>query len=277
MQRHVAVVVVALLACAGTPTSSQHPTDEASPAPVRSLDHCQLAHQPLSPLDVAIAIDISASTLDASGFDVDSDGVVGELAANQIFPRSTDPGDSLLAAQVSAAKDLVSELSNDETRFSVIAYSGATPTRPERRTTDSLVVSELSSDPVTLRHAIDGVLAHGSKGGLVFSAGMNGALETLTASPSAGASRKVALFMSAQAYPIILGVTRGKRADPRMQEAAQGAIDAAVRFHTFGLGEAASTPEPHTLSRIAGATDGVYRPVADTSQLSCLLAAALTP
>jgi len=273
-------LLVAMLSCANGPSLITPPESDAAPAPIRLLDHCDPAPpEDLAPLDVAIAIDTSISTMDASGFDTDSDGILGELGANNFWPRSTDPGDSLLAAQISGAKDLVSHYADGGIGFSIVAYSGVSPKNPKRRAVDFFVVSPLSHDATALRGALDGLLAYGSKGGLVFSAGMLGALGTLDTEVAPGKPpRKLVLFMSSQAYPSVLS-RKGSRAhaDPRMQEAARDATDASVRFYTFGLGEAASTNEPHTLSQIAGATGGKYQSVPNTSNLACRLAAALSP
>ncbi|HXK22494.1 MAG TPA: hypothetical protein VMS55_07445, partial [Myxococcota bacterium] len=61
--------------------------------------------------DVMIVIDISGSTKVASGVDVDGNGIVGvnpqfELMPAGTYPEntvSTDPGDSILAAEIKAA------------------------------------------------------------------------------------------------------------------------------------------------------------------------------
>ena len=85
-------------------------------------------------------------------------------------------------------------------------------------------------------------------------------------------SRKVALFMSVSPEP-----RAGKAREPAMSNAARLAIDKGVVFNTFGLGEAAATSTPTSLSRIAGATGGSYRPVSDASTLYCQLLAAVVP
>jgi hypothetical protein len=228
---------------------------------------------------VAIVIDASISTAAASGYDLNANGELGKQPRNKIFPTSTDPGDSLLAAQVAAAKQLVTHFASKDSEFSVVAYSGVNPSDPSRRATDYIVESRLSSDPAALHAALDRVLQYGSKGGKVFSAGMFAAVETLTAaSDSHEGSRKLAILMSDSAYPIVLlPGGNSRRADPRMQAAAQQAIDSGVIFQTFGLANAASTKQPHTLGRIAGATGGVFQPVPDVGELGCLLARSLSP
>ncbi|MBW2400529.1 MAG: hypothetical protein JRG80_14805, partial [Deltaproteobacteria bacterium] len=65
--------------------------------------------------DVVLIIDVSGSTKIASGVDVDGDGEVGfdpylELVPPGTYPpdlRNTDPGDSILAAEISAARALL--------------------------------------------------------------------------------------------------------------------------------------------------------------------------
>jgi len=277
MRRVQALLGVLTIACAGGAPSSA-PSASSGRQPTQSLVECSPAPpDQVAPIDVAIAIDVSASTAAPSGFDVNANGQPGEQPRNKIFPTASDPGDSILAAQVAAARHLVAHYAGGNSRFSLIAYSGRNPHDPSRRASDSFVESQLSTDPLALDAALDRVQAHGSRGAKLFSAGMTAAIETLTAAAPAN-SRKVVLFISESAYPIVLSSKDDpQRADPRMQTAAQSAIDAKIVFHTFGVGEAASTQEPHTLSWIAGATGGKYHPVADARQLGCSVASALAP
>ena len=79
--------------------------------------------------DVMLVIDISGSTKVASGVDVDGDGEVGinpqfELLPPGTYPAdtvSTDPGDTILAAEVAAADALIASL--DRTAASASASS----------------------------------------------------------------------------------------------------------------------------------------------------------
>ena len=82
--------------------------------------------------DVMIALDVSQSTQYPSGADVDGDGVVGENPAEGLyapgeFPEGTvctDPQDTILAAEVAAARALVRGLSADRARVGLLTFSG---------------------------------------------------------------------------------------------------------------------------------------------------------
>ncbi len=82
--------------------------------------------------DVVIALDTSHSTRFPSGIDIDEDSEVGfnpnnELIAPGSYPDDvvcSDPDDTILAAEVKAARYLVEVLSAGRTRVGVIAFSG---------------------------------------------------------------------------------------------------------------------------------------------------------
>jgi hypothetical protein len=65
--------------------------------------------------DVILVIDVSQSTKAASGADVDGDGVVGVNPHNELLPPgtfppemlSTDPEDTVLHAEIAAARALI--------------------------------------------------------------------------------------------------------------------------------------------------------------------------
>ena len=289
MKRLRGIVLIALLSCSGvTPPSGRQVTGTSTFATLRPLAECDPAPPgAVGPADVSIVIDASASTSGPSGLDVDLDGTQGQQPRNRIFPESSDSSDSVLAAQVASAKLLVDHYRGTGPRFSVVAYSGTNPRDPGRRASSFFIASGLSTDPAALGAALDRVEAYGSRGGKVFSAGMFAAMETLTdGGNSPSGSRRLVLFISDSAQPIVLENEGASRADPPMKDAAQQAINRGIKFHTFGLPDpvyppgvpgAASAPLPHALSQIAGATGGTYHAVPDFRELGCALASSLSP
>jgi hypothetical protein len=221
------------------------------------------------PLDLAIVIDTSISTLDPSGADVDGDGVVGELelgGQGDRFQASSDPGDSVLSAELGASRWLIAYLANADVRFSLVVFSD-----------EASEVARLEDEQETLANALHEIAGSGGKGTTRFSAGMGLAVDTLTSSSEQMEDRRrVVLFMSDSAYPSFEGADGQRRvADPEMKAAAERAIEASIVFHTFGLGTAARPSARHSLSRIAGATGGQYYAVEDAATLHCQLLAAL--
>ena len=97
-----------------------------------------------------------------------------------------------------------------------------------------------------------------------FATGMGAAIDVLSGDSGRQAvPRRVAFLVSDSPAP------NSKRAGPPLKGAALRAVAEGVIFHTFGLGEAASTTPPFPLSSIAGATGGSYSQVSDPRNLYC--------
>jgi hypothetical protein len=90
-----------------------------------------------SSFDVMIAIDVSESTRATSGADVDDDGQIGEdphegLYAGGEYPDdvwSTDPDDTILAAEVRAARALLESVDPKRVRVGLLTFSGESGSR----------------------------------------------------------------------------------------------------------------------------------------------------
>ena len=156
--------------CTPLPPIGQRTENEVPPPvtivkhPRASLSECGLSPEgELGPLDVAIAIDASRSTVDPSGSDVDADGDIGKPFLGRIGKiydvGSTDPEDSWLYAEVRAARAVVDELAGGDVRFSIVAFSGITPhaTRPAR-TQHAVIEAPLTGNSADLEAAVDRVL-----------------------------------------------------------------------------------------------------------------------
>lgn len=84
-----------------------------------------------TPLDLVILIDTSDSTRTETGADINGNGVVGETIGKfdwaTMLMVNTDPGDSILAAQVMAARRVLDELEPSSTRVWLISFAGSPP------------------------------------------------------------------------------------------------------------------------------------------------------
>jgi hypothetical protein len=281
-----------LLACVGQ-TSINPGTPRRSDPSVRPVSECSsLDLSAIGPLDVAIAIDASRSTVDPTGADINQNGRVGTPqmgTVGLVFDvGSTDPGDSYLAAQVAAARSLIRAAAGPQARFSIISYCGFSPgarqmSSPRRNSprcdSPATAFSSLTIDINELEAALDGVLKVGGSGSTDFTAGMNAAIEVLSATyTTTPPSRRLVLFLSDSPLPVVFGDGKElRRYDPGMKDAASRAIEVGIVFNTFGLGEAAASVPPFALSQIASATGGVYRSVSDPLTLHCDLARSLLP
>lgn len=274
-----------LASCQGTPGPR---IDEL---PVRSPEVCRVTWQDgVGAPDVALAIDTSHSTARPAGVDVDQDGSTGR------FTRSvmTDPGDSLLAAEVSAVRSLLRSGWYGDARFSLVTYAGRThfPGRepPLRLVSgaDGSIRAGLTEDLEILEAELDAVLARGSRGKTNFAAALQLALRTLEETPPPdvpGPRRRIVLFLSDSPNPVVAmpseaqGWSTRRLAYPgaRLAYLARQALRARVPVHTFALGAAARSEPPHALSSLAKLTGGSFHAVGDPARLHCALLSALAP
>ncbi len=234
----------------------------------------------IEPADVVIAIDASASTRDPSGIDVNRNGDVGkpELRRGTIFPAgSSDPGDSILAAQISASRFVAHRLAGADLRWAVLtswAKSGIQGRSVRRVGSDSKVASGLTTDPALFEAGLEEILVTGTQGVNDFYAGMDAANRVLEGS----GRRRIVLFLSDSADPTraIEGERRLSEYMDSLTDVTRQAVDAGNAFHTYGLGKDA-TERPHFLEKIARLTGGEYRGIPDMSGLHCQLLEPLLP
>ena len=135
--------------------------------------------------EILIAIDVSGSTQQPSGIDVDRDGELGLAYELRRAIFSTDPGDSILAAEVKAVRMLVERLAPGlgPTRVGLLSFSGEYVSaeggilsrRPGVR-----VEAPLSDDFVELGKVLDQILARGSGGSTNFFAAVDRSLLELS-------------------------------------------------------------------------------------------------
>ncbi len=239
--------------------------------------------------DVMLVIDVSDSTKVASGADVDHDGVLGVNPHNELLPPgavpadvfSTDPGDTILHAQVVAARALLGGLDRARVRVGLVTFAGeVSPQTGERKRVDqqdAWLELPLSQDYGALDRALAGILARGPHGatnfaaglrlGIVELAGLSGAMST----PRADA-RKVMLFLT-DGIPT-LPVGKGNREDPGDDEAAlhaaQLAHQAGISINTYALGPGA-LQYPRVVTEMARMTLGTYTPVQSPGDIVTLL------
>jgi Mg-chelatase subunit ChlD len=226
--------------------------------------------------DVMLVLDISGSTAQPSGVDVDGDSEVGVNPSRgldtTLYPdgsQNTDPGDSILAAEVAAADALVATLSRSErVRVGVLSFSGEM--NPQTG----------YSDFASIRARLPAILARGPYGGTNFAAGLRLAIQELaglsgarsTARPEA---RKVVLFLTDGVPTFPIGT--GANPDPGDIEAALSAARlarrAGITVHTYGLGPKA-LENPYAVTEVARLTVGAFLPVQNPGDIVSFLQAA---
>lgn len=246
-------------------------------APIRG--QARSGSEQATDFDVMLAIDVSHSTRYPSGIDVDSDGRVGinpeqELVAPGTYPEGmvcSDPEDTILAAEILAARQLLEILDPRQTRVGVIVFSGLVDldtggrASPEQR--DAVVKVPLTHDFAAVSAALDEILAEGPYGATNFTAAIQLSVVELAglsrsySEPRPGA-RKVVLFLTDGVPTFPFG--RATDSDPEDIEAAISAARlahrAGITINTFALGQQALS-SPLALSEIARITLGSFTPV----------------
>lgn len=229
--------------------------------------------------DVFILIDISHSTRYPSGLDIDEDGETGfnphqELIAPGTYPDDvvcSDSEDTILAAEVGAARLLLEVLDPAHTQVGVIVFSGAvdpeTGERVSSQQRDALVKIPLTRDFKKVGVALDEIIEDGPQGATNFAAAIRLAVVELAgigraySKPKPGA-RKVALFLTDGVPTFPFG--KAAISDPEDIEtalaAARVAKAAGVTFNTFALGQHALA-SPFAPSEVARITRGRFIPV----------------
>jgi len=231
--------------------------------------------------DIIIAIDTSGSTSQPTGVDVDGDGVVGmPLFGATVGSRdlgSTDPGDSILAAEVAAARKLLGGLDPRSTRVGLVTFAGQ-PVEGHpgvlgftRVRLAALTEEPLTSDYKRLYRGLAAVPERGALGMTHMAAGVDQAslellgLEGSLSRPDPESEKVVLFFTDGEPTLPVWGSESGNvRA---VLQSAQRARRAGVRIHSFAIGPDA-LGGPISTVEMAAITDGLFTPVRHPGRLS---------
>jgi hypothetical protein len=231
---------------------------------------------PSAELDVIVVIDTSKSTAAPSSADVDGDGRVGAEMGARSIPvlgrlldlRSDDPGDSILAAEVSAARTLLEQLDADHVRVGIVAFSGD----GDPATRDAFTAVPLTARYDKVVHGLERLLAEGPHGRTNLSAGIAAAALELSGTLAALSeprpdAKRVILFMT-DGEPT-LPVPRDNQRNARLTiEAARSAAAQGIRIDSFAIGaEATSEKATAVLREVAAAAEGRFTAVRQPADL----------
>ena len=241
--------------------------------------------------DIIIAIDLSGSTEEASGTDVDGDGEVGfnpqnELVPDGMYPNdlmSTDPGDSVLAAEIAAARALLSNLEPGRVRVGIVSFAGEVNLQSGRRLRydqrDAWVEVPLTSDFYYVHGALDKILARGPNGATNFSAAIRTSITELAGLTGAKSvarpdAKKLILFLTdgTPSFPFGLANVPDEGDIEAALNAARLAHKAGITINTYAIGPLALT-NPVAVTEMARITVGTYMPVRDPGQIVAFLQA----
>jgi len=219
--------------------------------------------------DVMIVLDVSLSTAESTGVDVNGNGVVGASGLQGLF-RGQDPGDSILAAEVAAARRLLANLDPRSARVGVASFAGDVPQGGGilviggSQMPSALTEQPLTNDYARVERALDAILARGPWGNTHMAAGLDQAtIELLglrgSLSDPNPKSSKVVLFLTdgLPTLPVELNMAENVRAAVR---AAERARRKGIQVHTFAIGQEALSG-PIAPIEMANRTGGVFTPV----------------
>jgi hypothetical protein len=229
--------------------------------------------------DVVFAIDVSQSTSAPSGADVNGNGIVGAPPDHQggglLGLGSSDPGDSILAAEIAAVRRFLTRLDRRYTRVALVSFAGEALETGQLADDPARTEIALGDDYEAMQRALDRVLARGPRGGTHMAAGVDRATIELLGTRSAFSkpdpkSQKVVVFLT-DGVPTLPHADDDAKNILAVLEAATRARRAHVRVFTYGVGDEA-LDGPLALVDLAEITDGGFTPVRDPARLSDLFA-----
>ncbi len=228
--------------------------------------------------DVVIAIDESVSTFDATGRDVDGDGKVGRAGAfpkghpstprvvstgrvslrpvrrrdaNNVWRWSSDFGDTVIEAELLAARRLLEQLDPDTTRVAVITFAGKTN-----------VLSQLTTPDEALE-ALDRYEVHLDWGGTNPTSALLEAVDVFTQpGRSSELRQRTVLLLSDGRLPH----SRRRIVRDRTLRAARLLGQFGIRVHAFSLGSS-SDEAPEFLGKIAKHSGGRFISVENAAEV----------
>jgi Mg-chelatase subunit ChlD len=258
------------------PTAGTLVRNRVDQAPIRGNAVAE-AERPLD-IDVMIVVDISGSTSDPSGIDIDGDRNIGfdprlELVAPGTYPpglKNTDPDDSILAAEIKAAGALIQNLDRTRVRVGVVSFSGMANEaggQVSEDQEDAWLECPLTSDFGRAQAALTNLLARGPHGGTDFGAGVNLAVRELAGLYGARSvarpdTKKIVMFLTDgnPTFPVkTMAVSDPGDVDFALN-AARVAHQAQVTINVYALGEAALR-NPLAATEMSRITLGKYTPV----------------
>ncbi len=223
--------------------------------------------------DVMFVIDTSGSTNEPSGADVNGNGVVGESKLGAVGGLlglgSSDRGDSILAAEIEAARTMLRGLDARSTRIGVVTFAGepdgARTGMFKRRPPRAAVTEEpLTTDYARIERSLERIRERGAYGLTHMAAGVDQSMIELvglrgSVSETDVGSEKIVLFFT-DGQPTLPYENFEADNVRAVLRAADRAKRAGIRIHSFAIG-ADALSGPVATVEMAARTDGVFTPV----------------
>ncbi|HXV35842.1 MAG TPA: hypothetical protein VEC18_01765, partial [Myxococcota bacterium] len=226
--------------------------------------------------DVALVLDTSGSAAEPTGADVNGNGVIGTSQRGRIaslFGGSTDKGDSVLAAEVAAARQILHDLDPRTTRVAVITFAGSDDKGVDAP--PALTRQPLTSDFALAERALEFILRTEPQGQTHISGAVDHTTKELlglfgSRSEKLDDSEKLMFFFT-DGIPTLpygqLALSDNLRA---VRASALRASKGRVRIHSFAIG-AEALEGPIASVELADLTGGSFIPVRHPGELAAVV------
>jgi hypothetical protein len=226
--------------------------------------------------DVALVLDTSGSTAEPTGADINGNGVIGVRQRGRLsslFGSSTDDGDSVLAAEVIAARQILRDLDPRTTRVAVITFAGgdsAKETGPP-----ALTRQPLTSEYARIENSLNFILRTEPHGQTHISGAVDHATTELlglfgSRSEKVADSEKLVFFFTDGQPTLPFGPLAQSDNTRAVRESARRANKAGIRIHSFAIG-AEALAGPIASVELADMTGGSFIPVRHPGELSAVV------
>ncbi len=228
----------------------------------------------LQRFDVLLVLDTSGSTAEMTGADINGNGIIGRGGLRGLF-NPTDPGDSILAAEVAAARQMLRGLDPRNTRVGLVTFAGDPPGQGglfSRRPRKAAITEEaLTSDYARIERALDDVFERGPDGMTNMAEGLDLAWVELTglkgglSEPDRDSEKVILFFTDGQPtlpYEPFFESDNVKA----VLRAADRAKRMKVKIHSFAIGPEA-LDGPVAAVEMAARTGGYFTPVRHPADL----------
>ncbi len=237
-------------------------------------------HGEMRQFDVMLVIDTSQSTEAPAGSDINGNGVVGKIRlggfGSLLARPMTDPGDSILAAEIAAAHQLLRGLDPRSTRVGVVSFAGEANDGGRGfilggRKPPAVTVQRLTDDFSKVEHALRDILIRAPGGNTHMAAGLDQATIELRGLPGALSrentrSEKIVLFFTDGQPTLPYGNGFERDNVDAVLRAANRAARASIQIHSFAIGPDA-LEGPVATVEMANRTDGFFTPVRHPADL----------
>jgi len=204
--------------------------------------------------DVVLVLDESGSTFAASGSDIDGDGGVGRTSSSTGV--STDPGDSIFAAELAAAARLTEQFDAASVRVGLVGFWH-----------ERVVHTPLGAPEVLLGLLRNGAVKAPPNGATSIALGLAGALDELIKARDPNVRRQRTIVLLSDGIPTVPSPRLGEK---QALEIADRLAEYGIRVHSFALGKEA-LEGTDAFREIAERTGGKFVPVAQPSDVISFL------